>query len=129
LVSLDLLESKPLNGLRIGIIQETPGEGVANGVVSSIKGAASHLEHLGSVVEEVRYFPLSQINSKKACLFNGILETILTELLSLLYFRFHCLSFSLGLLPAYYILASCPHLKLLLICHTMMVSGDLEFLL
>eukprot|EP00267_Zea_mays_P048545 XP_020401123.1 glutamyl-tRNA(Gln) amidotransferase subunit A, chloroplastic/mitochondrial-like [Zea mays] len=53
LVSLDLLESKPLNGLRIGIIQETPGEGVANGVVSSIKGAASHLEHLGSVVEEV----------------------------------------------------------------------------
>ncbi|EES11532.1 hypothetical protein BDA96_06G259500 [Sorghum bicolor] len=53
LVSLDLLESKPLAGLRIGIIQETLGEGVANGVISSIKGAASHLEQLGSVVEEV----------------------------------------------------------------------------
>lgn len=53
LVSLDLLESKPLNGVRIGIIQETLGEGVASGVVSSIKGAASHLEQLGSVVEEV----------------------------------------------------------------------------
>ncbi|MEI6913185.1 amidase family protein, partial [Klebsiella pneumoniae] len=52
-VSLDLLESKPLNGVRIGIIQETLGEGVASGVVSSIKGAASHLEQLGSVVEEV----------------------------------------------------------------------------
>lgn len=75
LVSLNLLESKPLNGLRIGIIQETPGEGVANGVVSSIKGSASHLEQLGYVVEEVCYFPLSQINSKNACLFNGILET------------------------------------------------------
>ncbi|TKW06894.1 hypothetical protein SEVIR_7G270900v4 [Setaria viridis] len=53
LVSLDSLESKPLNGVRIGIIQETLGEGVDTGVVSSIKGAASHLERLGSVVEEV----------------------------------------------------------------------------
>ncbi|CAO2036719.1 unnamed protein product, partial [Urochloa humidicola] len=53
LVSLDLLESKPLNGVRIGIIKETLGEGVDTGVVSSIKGAASHLEQLGSVVEEV----------------------------------------------------------------------------
>ncbi|CAD6262040.1 unnamed protein product [Miscanthus lutarioriparius] len=53
LVSLDLLESKPLAGVRIGIIQETLGEGVANGVISSIKGAASHLEQLGSLVEEV----------------------------------------------------------------------------
>ena len=59
LVSLDLLESKPLNGLRIGIIQETLGEGVDTGVISSIKDAASHLEHLGSVVEEVWYFTLS----------------------------------------------------------------------
>ncbi|CAN6292080.1 unnamed protein product, partial [Urochloa humidicola] len=42
-----------LNGVRIGIIQETLGEGVDTGVLSSIKGAASHLEQLGSVVEEV----------------------------------------------------------------------------
>ncbi|XP_051219768.1 glutamyl-tRNA(Gln) amidotransferase subunit A, chloroplastic/mitochondrial [Lolium perenne] len=53
LVSLNLLESKPLNNLRIGIIQETLGEGVDTGVISSIKAAASHLEQLGSVVEEV----------------------------------------------------------------------------
>ncbi|BAS91281.1 Os04g0643200 [Oryza sativa Japonica Group] len=53
LVPLDLLESKPLNGMRIGIIQETLGEGVETGVISSIKDAASHLEQLGSVVEEV----------------------------------------------------------------------------
>ncbi|KAL5213699.1 hypothetical protein ABZP36_002851 [Zizania latifolia] len=53
LIPQDLLESKPLNGTRIGIIQETLGEGVETGVISSIKAAASHLEQLGSVVEEV----------------------------------------------------------------------------
>ncbi|CAM0901947.1 unnamed protein product [Alopecurus aequalis] len=53
LASLDLLESKPLNNVRIGIIQETLGEGVDTGVISSIKAASSHLEQLGSVVEEV----------------------------------------------------------------------------
>jgi aspartyl-tRNA(Asn)/glutamyl-tRNA(Gln) amidotransferase subunit A len=59
LVSLNLLESKPLNNLRIGIIQETLGEGVDTGVISSIKAAASHLEQLGSVVEEVCCFYLA----------------------------------------------------------------------
>uniref|UniRef100_A0ACD5UFJ8 Uncharacterized protein n=1 Tax=Avena sativa TaxID=4498 RepID=A0ACD5UFJ8_AVESA len=53
LVSPNLLESKPLNNVRIGIIQETLGEGVDTGVISSVKAAASHLEQLGSVVEEV----------------------------------------------------------------------------
>ncbi|KAI5010180.1 hypothetical protein ZWY2020_012317 [Hordeum vulgare] len=53
LASLSLLESKPLNNVRIGIIQETLGEGVDAGVISSIRAAASHLEQLGSVVEEV----------------------------------------------------------------------------
>ncbi|VAH38034.1 unnamed protein product [Triticum turgidum subsp. durum] len=53
LASLSLLESKPLNSVRIGIIQETLGEGVDAGVISSIRAAASHLEQLGSVVEEV----------------------------------------------------------------------------
>jgi aspartyl-tRNA(Asn)/glutamyl-tRNA(Gln) amidotransferase subunit A len=59
LVSLNLLESKPLSNLRIGIIQETLGEGVDTGVISSIKAAASHLEQLGSVVEEVCSFHLA----------------------------------------------------------------------
>ncbi|XP_062183540.1 glutamyl-tRNA(Gln) amidotransferase subunit A, chloroplastic/mitochondrial [Phragmites australis] len=53
LVSLELLESKPLDGVRIGIIQETLGEGIDTGVISSIMGAASHLEQLGCAVEEV----------------------------------------------------------------------------
>ena len=59
LASLNLLESKPLKHVRIGIIQETLGEGVDTGVISSIKAAASHLEQLGSVVEEVCCFHLA----------------------------------------------------------------------
>ncbi|XP_072977746.1 glutamyl-tRNA(Gln) amidotransferase subunit A, chloroplastic/mitochondrial isoform X1 [Typha angustifolia] len=53
LVPLDYLESKPLKGLRIGVIQETLGDGVDAGVISSIEAAASHLEQLGSVVTQV----------------------------------------------------------------------------
>ncbi|XP_039125285.1 glutamyl-tRNA(Gln) amidotransferase subunit A, chloroplastic/mitochondrial [Dioscorea cayenensis subsp. rotundata] len=53
LASLDCLESKPLTGLRVGVIQETLGEGVDRGVISAVNAAASHLERLGSVVTEV----------------------------------------------------------------------------
>ncbi|XP_008798214.1 glutamyl-tRNA(Gln) amidotransferase subunit A, chloroplastic/mitochondrial isoform X1 [Phoenix dactylifera] len=53
LVSLDHLESKPLKGLRVGVIRETTGEGVDVGVMSSVQAAASHLEQLGSIVTEV----------------------------------------------------------------------------
>lgn len=56
LASLDCLESKPLTGLRVGVIQETLGEGVDRGVISAVNAAASHLERLGSVVTEVSIF-------------------------------------------------------------------------
>lgn len=53
--SINLLESKPLKGLRVGVIRETLDEGVDIGVISAIRGAASHLEELGCSVTEV-YF-------------------------------------------------------------------------
>lgn len=53
LASADFLESKPLSGLKVGIICETVGDGVDAGVISSIRAAASHLEELGSIVTEV----------------------------------------------------------------------------
>ncbi|XP_010272723.1 PREDICTED: glutamyl-tRNA(Gln) amidotransferase subunit A, chloroplastic/mitochondrial [Nelumbo nucifera] len=53
LTSMELFESKPLRGLRVGVIRETLGDGVDMGVISSIKAAASHLEELGSTVIEV----------------------------------------------------------------------------
>ncbi|KAI3983436.1 hypothetical protein MKX01_038856 [Papaver californicum] len=52
-ISTELLESKPLKGLRVGIIRETLGDGVDKAVVSTIKAAASHLEELGCTVTEV----------------------------------------------------------------------------
>jgi aspartyl-tRNA(Asn)/glutamyl-tRNA(Gln) amidotransferase subunit A len=51
--SINLLESKPLKGLRVGLIRETIDEGVDTGVISAIRGAASHLEELGCSVTEV----------------------------------------------------------------------------
>lgn len=53
--SINLLESKPLKGLRVGVIRETLDEGVDTGVISAIRGAALHLEELGCSVTEV-YF-------------------------------------------------------------------------
>ncbi|CAO2814597.1 unnamed protein product [Amaranthus hypochondriacus] len=53
LTSLDMLESRPLQGLRVGIIRETLENGVDENVVSSIRAAASHLEYLGCSVTEV----------------------------------------------------------------------------
>ncbi|KAI3929455.1 hypothetical protein MKW92_050478 [Papaver armeniacum] len=52
-ISTELLESKPLKGLRVGIIGETLGDGVDKPVVSTINAAASHLEELGCTVSEV----------------------------------------------------------------------------
>ncbi|XP_052178897.1 glutamyl-tRNA(Gln) amidotransferase subunit A, chloroplastic/mitochondrial [Diospyros lotus] len=51
--SKESLESKPLKGLRVGVIRETLEEGVDAEVISSIRGAASHLEELGCIVTEV----------------------------------------------------------------------------
>ncbi|XP_047951144.1 glutamyl-tRNA(Gln) amidotransferase subunit A, chloroplastic/mitochondrial [Salvia hispanica] len=52
-VPLDYLESKPLKGLRVGVIHETLGNGVDSEVVSSVRSAVSHLEELGCTVSEV----------------------------------------------------------------------------
>nr|GMD93627.1 glutamyl-tRNA(Gln) amidotransferase subunit A, chloroplastic/mitochondrial [Ipomoea batatas] len=52
-ISQENLESKPLKGLRVGVIRETIEEGVDPEVISSIRGAASHLEELGCTVTEV----------------------------------------------------------------------------
>ncbi|GFZ05724.1 amidase family protein [Actinidia rufa] len=52
-ISKDLLESKPLKGLRVGIIRETIDDGVDPDVISSVCGAACHLEALGCIVTEV----------------------------------------------------------------------------
>ncbi|KAK9105008.1 hypothetical protein Scep_021852 [Stephania cephalantha] len=49
----EFLDSKPLKGLRVGVISETLGDGVDSGIVSSIQAAASHLEELGCTVKEV----------------------------------------------------------------------------
>ncbi|MFS8000952.1 putative glutaminyl-tRNA synthase (glutamine-hydrolyzing) [Helianthus anomalus] len=52
-ISKDYFESQPLKGLRVGVISETLGDGVDQEVVSSIRGAISHLEELGCSVTEV----------------------------------------------------------------------------
>ncbi|XP_057741715.1 glutamyl-tRNA(Gln) amidotransferase subunit A, chloroplastic/mitochondrial [Arachis stenosperma] len=52
-VSASSFESKPLKGLRVGLIRETIGDGVDAGVISAIHSAASHFEELGCSVNEV----------------------------------------------------------------------------
>ncbi|KAK3042413.1 hypothetical protein RJ639_000137 [Escallonia herrerae] len=52
-ITQDFSESKPLKGLRVGVIRETIDSGVDPEVISSIRGAASHLEELGCIVTEV----------------------------------------------------------------------------
>ena len=50
---MNIVESKPLKGLRVGLIRETLDDGVDDGVKSVISSAASHLEELGCSVTEV----------------------------------------------------------------------------
>ena len=45
--------SRPLQGRRIGIIQETIGKGVSPGVYAAFDRAARHLATLGAEVHEV----------------------------------------------------------------------------
>ncbi|KAK7245472.1 hypothetical protein RIF29_40318 [Crotalaria pallida] len=52
-VSASSLESKPLKGLRVGLIRETIDDGVDSGVISAIRAAALHFEELGCTVNEV----------------------------------------------------------------------------
>ncbi|XP_073526356.1 uncharacterized protein [Phyllobates terribilis] len=53
LKSIDSFESKPLKGLRVGLIRETVEDGVDQEIISSIRLAAAHLEDLGCSVTEV----------------------------------------------------------------------------
>lgn len=54
-ISKDILDSKPLKGLRVGVIRETLDEGVDAEIVLSIRAAVSHLEELGCIVTEVLF--------------------------------------------------------------------------
>lgn len=48
----DALPSRPLEGTRIAVINETVGEGVTPGVMNAFKGALQHLESLGAEICE-----------------------------------------------------------------------------
>ncbi|XP_073028249.1 glutamyl-tRNA(Gln) amidotransferase subunit A, chloroplastic/mitochondrial [Primulina eburnea] len=52
-LAIDYLESKPLRGMKVGVISETLGDGVDSEVVSSVRYAVLHLEELGCIVTEV----------------------------------------------------------------------------
>lgn len=64
------MDSKPLKGLRVGLIRETIEDGVDPDVISSIRGAASHLEELGCTVTEV--FFTSSIGDPRISLPNAL---------------------------------------------------------
>ncbi|CAN1123086.1 Glutamyl-tRNA(Gln) amidotransferase subunit A, chloroplastic/mitochondrial [Linum perenne] len=51
--SINLSESKPLSGLKVGLIRETLDDGVDSGVKSAINTAVLHMEQLGCIVTEV----------------------------------------------------------------------------
>jgi aspartyl-tRNA(Asn)/glutamyl-tRNA(Gln) amidotransferase subunit A len=53
LQSAEALGDKCLAGLRVGLISQTIGEGVAPGVMAAVNGALQHLQQLGAEVEEV----------------------------------------------------------------------------
>ena len=53
LLPLESLPTKPLSGKRIGVIKETMGEGVDEGVQDVIKAALVQLTALGAKVKEV----------------------------------------------------------------------------
>ena len=50
---VESLQSKPLQGKRIGIIADMMTSGVASGVASAVKKAVKHLESLGAELVEV----------------------------------------------------------------------------
>jgi hypothetical protein len=47
------LASRPLDGIRIGLIEETMGAGVSDSVRDVVEAAARHMEGLGACVERV----------------------------------------------------------------------------
>ena len=124
-ISKDLLESKPLKGLRVGIIRETIDDGVDPDVISSVCGAACHLEELGCIVTEVflssgfsfRYLPVN-------CIAFSFPFRYFSVILPFLYSncRSHYPLSPLGYQPTISLL----HLSHLQTCHVMMVLGDLQ---
>ena len=58
LISVDTMVSKPLNGIKVGMIRETLGDGVDAEIIASIQASASHLEDLGAIVTEVAQYLL-----------------------------------------------------------------------
>ena len=52
LLPVDQLDSSPLAGRRLAVIQETAGEGVDAAVTASLAAAAKHLQNLGAEVEQ-----------------------------------------------------------------------------
>lgn len=50
----DQLPSTPLDGLKVGLIEETLGDGVAAAIVDATQAAARHLESLGASVGRVQ---------------------------------------------------------------------------
>jgi Asp-tRNA(Asn)/Glu-tRNA(Gln) amidotransferase A subunit family amidase len=53
LQSAETLSSSPMSGVRVGVIQQTMGKGVAAGVTAAVNGALQHMQQLGATVEEV----------------------------------------------------------------------------
>ena len=51
--SLDELDSLPLTGVRLAIIEDTIGAGVSAGVTDAILAGASHFEALGATVDRI----------------------------------------------------------------------------
>lgn len=54
LLPAEQLNSACLKGVRVGLIQQTIGDGVAGGVMTAVDGALQHIQQLGAVVEEVK---------------------------------------------------------------------------
>lgn len=54
-IAKDSWDSKPLKGIRVGVIRETIEGGVDPEVISSLHSAASHLEELGCIITEVSF--------------------------------------------------------------------------
>jgi aspartyl-tRNA(Asn)/glutamyl-tRNA(Gln) amidotransferase subunit A len=108
--SASSLESKPLKGLRVGLIRETIEDGVDAGVVSAIRAAASHFEELGCSVNEVLQFIFlydSNLNDISKVSLHAYIIKIYSSVSPFhlsINLQVSLPSFSLGL-PAYYVLA------------------------
>ena len=50
---LDSLGSSPLQGLRLGVVQQMLGPGVSSSVAEGLQVALRHLESLGATLQEV----------------------------------------------------------------------------